>query len=109
MFKETQMWDSLPTVIPLVEKIMARVVASVQAQNSKYTTIILLSHTVPSQIVSKKICFRFILLSNYVSYFPVFIFFSLLKFSPFSDYIRSSEAFFDLVERNCFNCKQQSV
>lgn len=75
MFKETQIWDSLPTVIPLVEKIMARVVASIQAQNSKYTTIILLSHIVPSQIVSKKICFSFVLLSNYVSYFPLFIFF----------------------------------
>lgn len=75
VFKETQMWDSLPTVIPLVEKIMARVVASVQAQNSKYTTIILLSHIVPSQIVSKKICFSFVLLSNYVSYFPLFIIF----------------------------------
>lgn len=73
IFKETQMWDSLPTVIPLVEKIMARVVASVQAQNSKYTTIKLLSHIVPSQIVSKKICFRFVLSSNYVSYFPLFI------------------------------------
>lgn len=53
MFRETQMWDSVPTVIPLVEKIMASVVASVQAENGKNTTIKLLSHIVPSQIVSK--------------------------------------------------------
>lgn len=53
MFRETQMWDSVPAVIPLVEKIMASVVASVQAENGKNTTIKILSHIVPSQIVSK--------------------------------------------------------
>lgn len=37
MLRETQMWDNVPTVIALVEKIMARVVASVQAENGKNT------------------------------------------------------------------------
>lgn len=55
MFRETQMWDNVPCVIPLVEKIMARVVASIQAESGKNTTIKLLSHIVPSQIVRKKI------------------------------------------------------
>lgn len=66
------MWHSVPSVIPLVEKIMARVVASVQAQNGKNTTIILFSHIVPGEIVRKKICFIFVFLSNYVSYFPLY-------------------------------------
>lgn len=65
MFRATQMWDSIPTIIPLVEKIMARVVASVQAENGKNTTIKLLSLIVPSQIVSKE----FFLYCHLTTYF----------------------------------------
>lgn len=35
MIRETQMWDSVPTFIPLFEKIMARVVTGIQAENGK--------------------------------------------------------------------------
>lgn len=80
------MWDSVPPVIPLVEKIIVRVVASVQAENGKNATINLLSYIVPSQMVSKKMC----LLSNYISYIPLFI--SILNFFLLLEMILSLES-----------------
>lgn len=84
MFRETQMWDSVPTVIPLVEKIIAGVMASVQAESGKHTTIKLFLHIVPSQMVSKKIFLYF-----YLTYLIFLYLLLFLHFSPFSDDIKS--------------------
>lgn len=39
MFRETQMWDSVQTVVPLAEKFIATVVANIQAESGKNTLI----------------------------------------------------------------------
>lgn len=44
MFKGTELWDSVPTVIPLFEKIIGSMVNNLQAQNGKNTTGQLLSY-----------------------------------------------------------------
>lgn len=38
MLRGTEVWDSVPTVIPLAEKVMARIVRTIQAENGKATT-----------------------------------------------------------------------
>lgn len=38
MLRGTEVWDSVPTVIPLAEKVMARIVRNIQAGNGKATT-----------------------------------------------------------------------
>lgn len=57
MFRETEVWDSIPTVVPLVEKIMSRAVSTIQAENGKNTILKLLSYIVPSRVVGKKVLF----------------------------------------------------
>lgn len=39
MFRETELWDSVPAAVPLAEKIMARIVSNIHAESSKNTTI----------------------------------------------------------------------
>lgn len=77
IFRQTQMWDNVPTVVPLVEKIMERVVSQIQAENGKNTTINLLSYSTlyHSVLLARR---SFVLLSNYISYFPYFLIFFLL-------------------------------
>lgn len=38
MLRGTEVWDSVPTVIPLAERVMAIIVRNIQAQNGKATT-----------------------------------------------------------------------
>lgn len=38
MLRETEVWDSIPAVISLAEKVMARIVKNIQAENGKATT-----------------------------------------------------------------------
>lgn len=38
MLREREVWDSVPTVITLAEKVMARIVRNIQAENGKATT-----------------------------------------------------------------------
>lgn len=38
MLRGTELWDCVPTVIPLAEKVMASIVRNIQAENGKATT-----------------------------------------------------------------------